>query len=132
VIKLSVISIEQFYEFCSQGKLMGVKCGECNALYSIPKSFCLKCGSKKLFWTPLKGIGKLISYTIVHVPHPRFQNEVPYILGVIKLEEGVKLLARIKNVKPEEIKVGMPLKVDFEKTEDEAWPNWVRYFFKPL
>ncbi len=129
---MSFISIEQFYTFCSQKKLMGVKCEGCNALYAIPKPLCIKCGSKKLSWIPLKGVGKLASYTVVHVPHPRFQNEAPYILGVVELEEGVKLLARIKNVKLEDIKIGMPLKVDFEKIESETWPNWPRYFFKPI
>jgi uncharacterized OB-fold protein len=129
---MSVTSIEQFYAFCSQKKLMGVKCEECGALYAIPKPLCLKCSSKKLSWVPFKGVGKLASYTIVHIPHPRFQNEAPYILGVIELEESVKLLARIKNVKPEDIKIGMPLKVDFEKSESETWPNWPRYFFTPI
>ncbi|MEM3517443.1 MAG: OB-fold domain-containing protein [Candidatus Bathyarchaeia archaeon] len=54
------------------------------------------------------------------------------MLGIIELEEGVKLLARIKEVKIEDIKIGMPLKIDFEKSENETWPNWPRYFFKPI
>lgn len=110
---------------------MGVKCEECGALYSVPKLFCLKCNSKKLSWIQFKGVGKLISYTIVYVPHPRFQNEAPYVLGIVELEEGVKLLSRIKNIKLEDLKIGLPLKIDFEKTEGNAWPTWGRYYFKP-
>jgi len=110
---------------------MGVKCEECGALYSVPKLFCLKCNSKKLSWIQFKGVGKLISYTIVYVPHPRFQNEAPYVLGIVELEEGVKLLSRIKNIKLEDLKIGLPLKIDFEKTEGDAWPTWGRYYFKP-
>lgn len=125
-------SIEQFYAFCAEGKLMGVKCEGCGALYSLPKRVCSKCGSKKLSWFPLRGTGKLVSYTMIHVAPPAFQGEAPYALGMVELDEGVRLLSRIKEVKFEELKVGMRVAVGFEKNGGEGWPRWPKYYFKPV
>ncbi|MEM3506277.1 MAG: Zn-ribbon domain-containing OB-fold protein [Candidatus Bathyarchaeia archaeon] len=124
-------TIEQFYNFCNEGKFAAVKCKECNSLYIPPKQICSKCYSSNLEWVFLSGKGKLISFTIIHIAPPEFQGLAPYIIGIVKLNEGIKLLGIIKNIDVEKLKIGMDLEIDFEKNKSNEWPRWPRYYFKP-
>jgi len=124
-------TIEQFYKFIGERKLMAAKCRSCASLNLPPRNVCPKCFSTELEWVELKKRGKLATYTVVHVPPVQFQSISPYAVGIIKLEDGPHLLGMIRGVKPEEIKVGMNLTVDFDTNLPSHWPMWPRYFFRP-
>jgi len=80
----------------------------------------------------LKGQGKLLTYTVIHVSPKQFEALAPYPVGIVKLNEGPQLLGMIRGVEPDKIKVGMSLTVDFEKASSTQtqWPTWPRYHFK--
>ena len=124
-------TIQNFYSYCSERKLMGTKCAKCRAIMCPPRAICRKCVSDKFEWVEFKGRGKLLTYTIIHFPPTQFQALAPYAVGIVKLEEGPQLSTMIKNVKVEEIRIGMPLQVDYETAIPKEWPRWARYFFKP-
>ncbi len=124
-------TIEQFYNFIGERKLMAVKCRSCASLLLPPKNVCPKCFSTDLEWTKLEEKGKLLTYTVIHVPPRQFQSMAPYAVGIIKLEDGPHLLGLIRGVKPEEVKVGMNLTVDFDTDMPSQWPMWPQYFFRP-
>lgn len=108
--------IKKYFEFVSERKFMGMKCRECGAYILPPKSICKKCGSKEFEWVKFSGKGSLHTFTVIHVAAKRFLNDAPYVVGVVQLEEGPKITARIVGVdpnKPETIKTGMPLKATF-------------------
>lgn len=124
-------TIENFYKFCAERKLMGVKCGGCGALIWPPRGRCPKCFSSSLEWRQLKGSGRLLTYTIIHFPPIQFQALAPYAVGILKLEDGPQLPGMIKNVSLQDLEIGMELLVDFEEGIPKEWPRWPRYFFKP-
>jgi uncharacterized OB-fold protein len=124
-------TIEGFYKFVSEGKLMAAKCSKCGAMLLPPRPLCTKCFSTNFEWVKLGGRGKLLSYTVIHVSPPQFEPMAPYIVGIIKLEEGLHLPGMIRGVEPEKIRVGMTLTVDFDTSMPSQWPLWPRYFFKP-
>jgi len=125
-------TIESFYKFVSERKLMAAKCSKCGTLLLPPRPVCTKCLSTDFKWVELKGEGKLLSYTVIHVSPVQFQSMVPYTVGIVKLEDGPHLPGMIRDVEPEKIRVGMDLKVDFETSIPTQWPLWPRYFFRPL
>ena len=126
-------SIESFYKFVKEGKLMGAKCGKCGKLLVPPKPMCPNCLSKVLSWEELPKLGELLTYTVIHVAPKQFQSMAPYVVGVVKFEEGAQLPGIIKNVALEAVQVGMSLAVDFDReTMSEEWPQWPRYYFKPV
>ena len=132
----SQFTIEQFYKFMSEGKLMGAKCQNCGKLMLPPRPICIQCYSEKLEWIELNKRGKLLTYTIIHVAPPQFQHLVPYAVGIIELERGIKLPGMIKNVDFDKIKIGMELKIDVEpagkeEQERQKWPAWPKYYFTP-
>jgi uncharacterized OB-fold protein len=123
-------TIESFYKFCGQGRLMGVKCGQCKRVTAPPRAVCPHCGSSDLAWSELQGKGRLLTYTVIHVSPAQFQAFAPYPVGIVELGEGVRLPGMIRNVKLENLKIGMELKADFETDIHKEWPQWPRYFFR--
>ena len=126
-------TIESFYNFIKERKLMGAKCNKCGELLVPPKPMCPECFSKDLSWKELPKNGKLLTYTIIHVSPKQFQALTPYAVGIVELEEGAQLPGTIKGIALDKVKVGMDLTVDFdtEQATDE-WPQWPRYYFKPM
>jgi uncharacterized OB-fold protein len=80
-------------------------------------------------WTELPSKGKLVTYTVIHVSPVQFQELIPYAVGIVEFGEGVRLPGMIRNVKLENLKIGMELQTDFEATVPSEWPRWTRYFF---
>ena len=124
-------TIEGFYKFVSEGKLMAAKCRKCGAMLLPPRPLCTKCFSTDFEWVELSGRGELLSYTVIHVSPPQFESMAPYIVGIVKLEGGLRLPGMIRGVKPEKIRVGVTLMVDFDTSVPSQWPLWPRYFFRP-
>ena len=129
-------TIEQFYRFMNEGKLMGAKCIKCGKIMLPPRPICIQCYSENLEWIKLENKGKLLTYTIIHVAPPQFQHLVPYAVGIIELEKGLKLPGMIKGIDFDKIKIGMELKIEVEpitkeETEGQEWPAWPKYYFKP-
>jgi hypothetical protein len=110
-----------YNEHLHEEKLMGVRCRQCGAAFVPPRPFCVACYSSDLEWVEMKGRGKLAAFTCVNIPPPfmmaeGYDRKRPYCSGVVELEEGGRVAARIEGVdarKPEKIRIGMPLKVTF-------------------
>lgn len=125
-------TISSFYKFASEKRLMTAKCTKCGTELLPPKPMCTNCLSTKLKWIEVDGDGKLVSYTIIYIAPEQFQELAPYIVGIVEFENGLRLPGMIRDVKPEDIKIEMNLKIDFETSDSSQWPAWSRYFFKPL
>ena len=126
-------TIEQFYKFLAQGKLMAGKCLKCGKIHLPPRPLCDKCFSQKFTWTPVPSKGKLLTYTVIHVAPQQFQDMAPYAVGIIQLENGLKIPGMISSVTQEQLKIGMYLTIDFGACNTtQQWPQWPRYCFKPL
>jgi len=124
-------TIESFYKFVNERKVMAAKCGKCGRLLLPPKPMCTECLSTDLKWVEMKKKGKLLTYTVIHVSLKQFESMAPYAVGIVKLEDGPNLLGTIRGIEPEKINVGMDLIVDFDTTLPAQWPTWPKYFFKP-
>lgn len=133
------ISTISFHQFLNEEKLMGSKCKKCGTLFSPPRPICFKCFSREMEWAELKGKGKLLTFTCIYVGPPwmiaeGYDRKHPYCSGVVELEEGVRIDARIEGVdatNPEAIKIGTPLTVEFlHRGEEEKMKTFLA--FKPV
>ena len=126
-------TIESFYKFVKEKKIMGAQCNKCGQIILPPRPMCPKCFSKDLKWKESSKQGRLLTYTVIHVSPQQFQSLAPYAVGIIELENGMHLPGMVKDVPIDEIKVGMSLTVDFEDSlATTAWSQWPRYYFKPM
>jgi uncharacterized OB-fold protein len=125
-------TIEQFYKFIAQRKLMAGKCIRCGKIHLPPRPLCDNCFSQQFEWIPVSGKGKLVTYTIIHIAPQQFQALAPYAVGIVQLENGLKIPGMISGVAPEQLKIGMDLTIDFGTCSTaQQWPQWPRYCFKP-
>lgn len=116
-----------FWEGTKQGELRLQRCSECSNVYFPPRPFCPKCASRNVEVFAASGKGKLHSYVINHRPAPGFENEAPYAIAVIMLDEGVKMMTNMAGVEqtPEALQLDMPCEVTFEdRSETIALPLW--------
>jgi uncharacterized OB-fold protein len=110
-----------YEQFLNEEKLMGSRCQKCGALFVPPRPICIKCYANKMEWIETKGNGKLVAFTCIAIGPPfmikeGYDRKHPYVSGVVELEEGARVVARIEGVdgsKPESIKIGIPLRVEF-------------------
>ena len=123
-------TIESFYKFCAEKKLMGLRCSRCKKVTVPPRSMCHHCGSSALSWTELPNRGRLVTYTVIHLPPAHFEALAPYAIGIVELAEGVRLPGMVRDVKFEQLKIGMELQTGFDTTIPNEWPHWPRYFFR--
>lgn len=85
-----------FRDALARGELIVQKCGNCSRLNMYPRYACPYCQSQDLGWQKVSGRGQLHSYTVLRIGAPQgFEDDLPYALGVVKLEEGVQLLVRL-------------------------------------
>ena len=127
--KERAFTISSFYEFIKEKRLMAAKCNACGTIILPPKPMCTYCLSTKLRWIELVGSGTLISYTVIHIAPEQFQSLVPYIVGILEFENGLRLPGMIRNLDPKEIRVGMNLRIGFDSSPSTQWHTWSRYFF---
>ncbi|MCS7115160.1 MAG: Zn-ribbon domain-containing OB-fold protein [Nitrososphaerota archaeon] len=126
------LTIEEFYKNMAQKRLTGGKCKKCGKVHVPPRPLCDQCLSKDFEWVELPKTGKLLTYTVIHVAPVQFQSMAPYAVGIVQLENGVKIPGIIKGAAPEQLKIGMRLAMEFEEApQTQQWPAWPRYYFKP-
>lgn len=81
----------------------------------FPRLHCPTCGSRALTWNKVSGNGKLYSFTAARIPTmPEFTDEMPQLLAVVELDEGVRINTTLVGVEPEAVKVGMALRPVFD------------------
>lgn len=117
----------EFQQYLNQGELKASRCVDCQKIYLPVRAICPDCGRSNLEWIELSGKGKLAAYTSIYIG-PSFMNglgfgrDKPYLTGIVELEEGPKISARLLGLDPEnpaKIKIGTPLEFSGIEIGDE-------------
>ncbi len=119
----------EFWNGCKQRELRLQRCADCGQYQFPPQSFCVHCSGDNVRWVPASGLGKVLSYTIVHwSPNPAYAADAPYSLALIQLDEGPRMLTNIVGCPPGEIRIGMEVAVVFE----QCGPDILLPKFRPV
>jgi len=116
-----------FWEGCRAGKLMILRCNDCGTYIHLPKPGCRTCGGSNLAPAQVSGRGVVHTYTVSHTPLPGF--DPPFAIVLVELEEqkGLRLVTNLIDVAPDEVEIGTPVEVLFEKaSEDTTLPFFRR------
>ncbi len=116
----------KFWEAAKEHKLLIQLCGKCGARQFFPQALCRACLSENVEWIEARGKGKIYSYTVVHrPPSAQFEEDAPYVVALIELEEGVRMMSNIVGIEPSAVCVGMEVEVVFEEiTPDISLPKF--------
>lgn len=108
-----------FWDAAKQGKLALQYDPGARRYQFWPRANSVRTGRRNLEWRVVSGKGTVYSYTVTHVPTAGFQDKVPYLVGLIELDEKVRIIANLINVAPDAVKIGMRVRVTFERLSDE-------------
>ena len=107
------------------------RCPACDRFIYYPRAVCPSCLSAELEWRPVSGRGVVHAFTIPHRhPNRAFGAEVPYVVVLVELEDGVRIMSNLIEVEPtpEAVQVGMPVEIVYDDvTEEITLPK-----FKPI
>ena len=111
---------EEFWKATKQHKLLVQECGDCKEKIFYPRKYCPECWSSNLGWSEASGKAKVFSHTVtMDMVEPKFMEDLPYVLAMVDLEEGVRMMTRIVDCDPEDVHIGMDVEVTFQDITDE-------------
>ena len=109
-----------YWEACRRGQLLIQRCDACQAWQFYPRGICSGCWSTDIRWVPSSGRGTVWTFTVTRQNRtPGFAEEVPYVLALVELEEGVKMFSNIVGCDPGEVAIGMPVEATFIRATDQ-------------
>jgi uncharacterized protein len=100
-----------FWDGVAEGVLRLQRCVDCDRHVFYPRAVCPVCMTSGLEWVEATGAGVVHSFTVVHRAPPGYRDEVPYVVALVDLDEGVRMMTRLVDVEPAAVRVGMPVEV---------------------
>jgi uncharacterized OB-fold protein len=116
-----------FWDGCKHHELRLQRCRDCGDAYFYPRNVCPACLSANVEWFRASGHGKVHTFTVVHAGGRNPPLELPFVLAVIELDEGVRVMSNLVGVPadPEQIRLDMPVVVEFaDVTEQFTLPRF--------
>ncbi len=96
------LKFKEYNEALKENRLLGLKCRACGAITVPPKMVCYKCSSPELEVIQLKGTGKIRTFTTVFVASEGREDEVPYVIVMVALDDGPWIMGNLEGTDPKE------------------------------
>ena len=110
-----------FWQGTKEHKLLIQKCRDCATHWHPPSTICPGCGSRDYDWVRSSGKGTVFSFVTYHrAYHEGWKDELPYVVAVIELEEGARLLSNLTGIAPDDVVCDMAVEAVFEDVTDEV------------
>ena len=109
-----------FWDGCAAGKLLLPKCSACGRSHWYPRGLCPYCFSDKLEWVAASGEGTIYTVSVME------RAEVPYAIAYVTLAEGPSMMTNIVDCDPDQVRIGVRVRVSFLDVEDASLPVFVK------
>lgn len=114
-------------------RLIGSECGVCGAIHFPPRLVCPKCRREsvgKLVPRQLAGRGTILAHTVVHQPADGFELQTPYVMAIVELEDGCRVMSQIVDVDPASVRSGLPVEATFRRIREDGRSGVIYYGYK--
>ena len=109
-----------FWDALREQRLLIKLCANCAKYHFYPRILCPHCHSERVEWVDAKGLGTIYSFTVARRPAgPSFKDVVPYVVALIVLDEGPRMMTLMQCDSPEAIRIGQRVQVNFERVTPE-------------
>ncbi len=99
---VSKISIKEYLTALTENRLLGLKCSDCGFITAPPRLACRKCASQDNEVVELSGKGKIVTFTVVHLPPDSRRGQPPYLVVMVELDEGPWIMGNLSGLDPAE------------------------------
>ncbi len=108
-----------FWEATRDGRYLLQWCRSCDAAVYYPREVCPACLGDDLEWREAAGRGEVYSFNVMHKPgSPLMNDAVPYVVALVDLPEGARVMTNVVGCEPAEVRVGMEVALDWEPLSD--------------
>ncbi|HSR55089.1 MAG TPA: Zn-ribbon domain-containing OB-fold protein [Alphaproteobacteria bacterium] len=112
---------EPFWNAAREHRLKIQKCVSCGHHRFPPAAHCPECLSADHEWVEASGKGRVFSFvTFQRLYNKGWEGEIPYVVALIELDEGPRLLSNVTGIAPEDVKCDMPVRVVFDDVTDDV------------
>jgi len=111
-------------------RLEAARCQGCKNIQFPPRRVCPECGGREFAPMRLKETGTIATYTIIHVAPDQFAVETPYAVGIVDMDDGVKLMCQITDCTPDELEIGRKVELVFRRVQREGPSGLICYGYK--
>ena len=110
-----------FWDGAKQHKLLIQKCRDCGTHWHPPSTICPGCGSRDNDWVESSGKGTVFSFVTYHrAYHEGWKGDIPYVVAVVELEEGARILSNVVGIPADQVVCDMKVEVLFEDVTDDV------------
>ncbi len=127
-----MITARYHREIPQRYRLEAGKCSSCGHISFPPRLICPECKGKTIATTTLSDEGTLLTFTVVRVASDKFSKETPFPVGIVELDDGVKITAQIADADIDELKIGQKLKIVFRKVQEDGKAGILCYGYKAV
>ncbi|MGO9566953.1 MAG: enoyl-CoA hydratase-related protein [Desulfomonilaceae bacterium] len=111
---------EEFWRATKKHKLLIQECQKCSSLIFYPRKYCPQCWSAELGWREASGKAKVYTFAIMRdMVEPKFMPDLPYVLAMVNLQEGIRMMTQIVQCDPAAVEIGMDVEVIFQDITDQ-------------
>lgn len=111
-----------FWDATADERLLIQDCPDCGERQFFPRAWCHYCGSGDIEWLEADGTGHVYTHTVIRraTELPWFADRIPYVIGYVELDEGVRIHTSLVDCDPEAVDHGLPVEVTFERVNEEV------------
>ncbi len=110
--------------------LVGEECPNCGVKIFPPRDVCLECVAPAKELYTFTGVGEVFSYTIIYDPPAGFESNAPYVIALVKLEEGPVITAQLTDIATDEVEIGLPVEMVTRKLRSDGEEGMIIYGYK--
>ncbi len=111
-------------------RLIGSECLSCGKRYYPPRKVCPICHSRNLRDVKLPERGKVLTFTVIRVPPRGYEKYAPYVIAIVELIDGTRVLAQLTDIEPEEVNIGIEVEAVLRKICENGEEGIIQYGIK--
>jgi uncharacterized OB-fold protein len=111
-------------------RLEADRCTNCGTITFPPRQVCPSCKGREFEPTRLANEGTLVTHTVIRVPPSQFVDQAPYAVGIVELDDGVRVMAQVVDTDVDTLQSGQRMKVEFRRIQEDGEAGILCYGYK--
>jgi len=108
------------------------RCKGCGKMHYPPRLVCDGCRGRDFEIRRMSETGKVLTWSVIRVAPPAFAQEVPYVVAVLEMDDGTRIMAQVADVTADEVKTGMRVRLEFRRIRQHGRTGVIAYAHKAV
>jgi len=127
---MTMFSARNWREYPQRYRLEAVKFKKSGKTYFPPRTVDPETGDTEHEMVKLPDTGQIITYTVIRIAPAQWSDEAPYALAIAELTDGTRLMGQVTDCNPEQVKIGMAVRIEFRRIQSESHHGVISYGYK--